>query len=187
MSYYQKVEWTVTPKSAPKVIRNCPKCSEKTHYINSTKFRVNANGKNIDVWLIYNCNKCKSKWNMTIHERTNPKDIDPDQYDRYIRNDKELAHQIGFDPVFHKRNHSELVYDSVEFDVSVNEIDANEITLNSQEITIRCPLNINLRLDKLLADHLNISRSKLSKTLSEVIPLKKKICDGMTFVLPSNY
>lgn len=187
MSYYQKVEWTVTPKSTPKVIRNCPKCGEKTHYINSTKFRVNANGKNIDVWLIYNCNKCKSKWNMTIHERTNPKDIDPDQYDRYIRNDKELAHQIGFDPVFHKRNHSELIYDSVEFDVSVRKIDENHINHNTQEVTIRCPLSINLRLDKLLAEYMSISRSKLSKSLSEDLPLKKKIKDGMTFIIPCDH
>ncbi len=187
MSCYQKVEWTITPKSAPKVIRSCPKCGEKTHYINSTKFRVNANGKNIDVWLIYNCSKCKSKWNMTIHERTNSKDIDPEKYQCYIKNDKDLAHQIGFDPVFHKRNHSELVYDSMEFDIFVSKAECNDTARHLQEITIRCPLSLNLRLDKLLADHMRISRSKLLKTLSEDLPLKKKIKDGMIFLLPSDY
>lgn len=186
MSYYQKVEWTVTPKSAPKVIRNCPKCGEKTHYINSTKFRVNANGKNIDVWLIYNCDKCKSKWNMTIHERVSPKDIDPEKFNCYIKNDKDLAHQIGFDPVFHKINNSELVYEYMEFDVFVSKVEGHDTTQNSQEITIRCPLSLNLRLDKLLADHMRMSRSKLSKSLSEDFPLKKRIKDGMTFILPGD-
>lgn len=183
MSYYQKIEWTVTPKSEPKVIRNCPKCGEKTHYINSTKFRVNANGKNLDVWLIYNCSKCKSKWNMTIHERINPKDIDPEKYDLYIKNDKVLSHQIGLDPVMHKKNNSELVYDSNEYDISVKTTE-EIVQYQPQEITIRCPISLNLRLDKLLADYIGVSRSKLSKVISEDISLKKKIKDGMTFILP---
>jgi hypothetical protein len=187
MSYYQKVEWTITPKSAPKVFRNCPKCGEKTHYVNSTKFRVNANGKNLDIWLIYNCSKCKSKWNMPIHERINPKDIDPERFDCYIKNDKDLANHIGTDPVIHKRNNSELVYDSMEFNVMVSKLQDKDYAEQSQEITIRCPLSLNLRLDKLLADHIGISRSKISKTLSEHLPLKNKIKDGMTFILPGDY
>jgi hypothetical protein len=186
MSYYQKVEWTITPKSVPKVFRNCPKCGEKTHYVNSTKFRVNANGKNLDVWLIYNCSKCKSKWNMPIHERVNPKEIDPKRYDCYIKNDKDLAHHIGFDPDIHRRNNSELVYESMEFDVLVSKVEHKDYTEHSQEITIRCPLSLNLRLDKLLADQTGISRSNLSKTLSDHLPLKKRIKDGMTFILPGD-
>lgn len=185
MSYYQKVEWTIIPKSAPKVIRNCPKCGEKTHYINSNKFRVNANGKILDVWLIFNCIKCKSKWNMPIHERVNPKDIDPEKYDRYIKNDKELSHQIGSDPAFHQKNKSDLDYDSIEFELLVIKSDDSFVVDQSQEITIRCPLSLSLRLDKFLADQLGVSRSKLSKVLSEDVPLKKKIKDGMTFILPS--
>ncbi|WP_084023929.1 DUF1062 domain-containing protein [Clostridium taeniosporum] len=46
-------------------VRHQPnKCNEKIHYINSGKFRVNANKNNIDIWLIYQCEKCKSTWNF---------------------------------------------------------------------------------------------------------------------------
>lgn len=187
MSCYQKVEWTIKPKSEPKVIRNCPKCGEKSHYINSNKFRVNANGRNLDVWLIYNCSKCKSKWNLSIHERINPKGIDPEKYERYIKNDKELSQHIGSDPAIHKKNNSELFFDSTEFDImeskSINDLPTGHL----KEITIRCPSSLNLRLDKLLADYMGISRSKLSKTLSDDLPLKKKVKDGMIFIIPYNY
>ncbi|HAH17569.1 MAG TPA: hypothetical protein DCL29_00905 [Eubacterium sp.] len=28
-------------------------------FVNSKRFRVNANGNSVDVWLIYRCKKCK--------------------------------------------------------------------------------------------------------------------------------
>ena len=65
MNYLRKIEWTIIPDTTPQVRRNCPKCGEKAHFINSEKFRVNANGSHIDIWLIYQCNQCKSTWNMT--------------------------------------------------------------------------------------------------------------------------
>ena len=35
-------------------------------FFNSGKFRVNANGNRIDIWLIYWCKKCKHSWNLSI-------------------------------------------------------------------------------------------------------------------------
>lgn len=64
------------------VRRNCPKCNEKVLYINSERFRVNANKNSIDIWLIYQCEKCKSTWNMTIYERIKPYDIDKYEYEK---------------------------------------------------------------------------------------------------------
>lgn len=66
MSYIKKYLWELVPKNIPAVRRKCPKCGEKTNYISTGKFRVNANKNNIDVWLIYQCEKCKTSWNMDI-------------------------------------------------------------------------------------------------------------------------
>lgn len=49
---YRK-RWIVTPQRLPAVIRRCPKCGQKTEFENSGRFRVNANGRLLDVWLIY--------------------------------------------------------------------------------------------------------------------------------------
>jgi hypothetical protein len=49
----------VIPQGTPKVVKNCPKCGGGSHFINTKKFRVNANKKYLDIWLIYQCEKCK--------------------------------------------------------------------------------------------------------------------------------
>ena len=48
----RKERWRITPEAVPTVRRNCSKCKEKREFINSMKFRVNANGKNVDVWTV---------------------------------------------------------------------------------------------------------------------------------------
>ena len=42
-----------------RVYHRCGGCGKKREFVNSGKFRVNANGKNVDVWLIYRCSKCR--------------------------------------------------------------------------------------------------------------------------------
>ena len=42
-----------------RVFHRCGGCGKKQEFLNSGKFRVNANGNKVDVWLIYRCKKCK--------------------------------------------------------------------------------------------------------------------------------
>ncbi|MGT2464890.1 hypothetical protein ACVOMV_04880 [Mesorhizobium atlanticum] len=48
-----RVHWTIAPAIAPRPLINCNRCGDIKPYRCSKKFRVNANGKRIDVWLIY--------------------------------------------------------------------------------------------------------------------------------------
>ena len=68
MSCLKKVGWYIAPITLPSVNKNCPKCGHNARFVNTEKFRVNANKNRLDVWLIYQCNHCKSTWNMTIYE-----------------------------------------------------------------------------------------------------------------------
>ena len=61
---------------------------------------MNANGKQVDIWLIYRCKKCKHSWNLTIYERRRPSKIDPDEYELFIENDEALALKYGNDMNF---------------------------------------------------------------------------------------
>ncbi len=65
------------------VYRRCGGCGKKQEFVNSGKFRVNANGKNVDVWLIFRCKKCKHSWNMTIYERTRPGKIPRELFEAF--------------------------------------------------------------------------------------------------------
>jgi hypothetical protein len=187
MSYLRKVEWEIVPYNKPEVRRNCPKCGEKTHYVNTEKFRVNANKNHIDIWLIYQCNKCKSTWNLTIYERINPEYICHDKYQRFLDNDKELALSYGFDISIHNKNKSELILDSVDYHITSKELLEFSKEENEFEVKLICKYPIQLRVDKLLSEQFNISRSQIkslcqkgtiynveSKNLS-----KAKAYDGM--------
>ncbi|MED1874141.1 DUF1062 domain-containing protein [Brevibacillus borstelensis] len=41
--------------SPPPAIKYCKKCGKKTEYVCSGLFRVNAQCKYLDIWLIYKC------------------------------------------------------------------------------------------------------------------------------------
>ena len=76
--------------------------------MNSGKFRVNASGKSVDVWLVYRCKKCKHSWNLTIYERTKPGKIPTELWEAFLDNDGETAMAYGRDIDFLKRNSAEF-------------------------------------------------------------------------------
>ena len=91
-----------------KIFHRCGGCGKKKQFINTGKFRVNANGSRVDVWLIYQCERCKHSWNLTIYERKRPSQIDPEEYELFLENDTELACKYGNDRGFLKRNRAEF-------------------------------------------------------------------------------
>ena len=91
-----------------RVFHRCGGCGKKQEFVNSGKFRVNANGKRVDVWLIYQCKKCKHSWNLTIYERTNPGRIPPYLFEMFLENDYDTAMAYGRNTDFLKRNNAEL-------------------------------------------------------------------------------
>ncbi|SHJ95055.1 hypothetical protein SAMN02745163_02907 [Clostridium cavendishii DSM 21758] len=161
MSYLKKYRWELVPENLPKVKRNCPKCNEKAHYISSEKFRINANKNNLDVWLIYQCEKCKSTWNMTIYERIKPQDINKDEYERFLSNDKELAKEYAYNLDLYSRNKAELILEGISYKLIENKLESYYINANELVVEIVCKYPIEIRVDKFLSDNLGISRSKI--------------------------
>jgi len=161
MSYLKKYQWELVPENLPKVKRNCPKCNEKSHYISSEKFRVNANKNNLDIWLIYQCEKCKSTWNMTIYERIKPNDISKYEYEKFLSNDKELAREYAFNLSVYNKNKAEVILEEVNYKLIERKLEAYYIKENELVIEIICKYPIEMRMDKLLSDKLGLSRSKI--------------------------
>jgi hypothetical protein len=161
MSCLNKYQWELVPENLPIVKRSCPKCNEKTNFINSEKFRINANKNNIDVWLIFKCEKCKSTWNMTIHERIKPCNISKQEYDKFLSNDRELAREYAFNSSIYSKNKAEVILENINYRLVQRELEAYYIKENELVIELECKYPIELRVDKLLSDILAISRSKI--------------------------
>ncbi len=159
MSYVKKTQWSIEPDDSFKVIRNCSKCGSKTNYVNTNNFRVNANGNNIDVWLIYQCEKCKNTWNLEIYKRIKPSKLSQSEYQKFLDNDRALAFKYGTEKEFFKANKATIHEESMKFQ-AIN-IDGHTVVERGQILVIRNPYGLKFRLDKVLSEIMGKSRSDI--------------------------
>lgn len=74
-----------------RVIHKCARCGRKMIFVNTRRFRVNANKNKLDVWLTYQCKKCRHTLNIPIYERVAPQKIPRELYEGFLANDEKLA------------------------------------------------------------------------------------------------
>lgn len=84
------------------VIHRCGGCGKKMRFVCAGKFRVNANGRRLDVWLIYRCEKCGHTLNIPLCERAAPGKIPGGLYKKFLENDRELAESYAQNRGFFK-------------------------------------------------------------------------------------
>ncbi len=156
----KNVIWNVEAASPPPVLRYCRKCGEKTAFCSSGQFRVNAQRKSLDVWLIYKCSVCGTTWNAEILSRVSPQALPAQMLDGFHRNDRTLAAQYAMDPVFLRRNGVQAGASDLTVlgDVFAPE---EEVTL---EIHNRCPLP--LTVAAVVRKKLRLSRNAYSALLA---------------------
>ncbi|KNY28728.1 DUF1062 domain-containing protein [Pseudobacteroides cellulosolvens] len=150
--------------SPPPAIKYCKKCGKKAEHICSELFRVNAQRKYLDIWLIYKCSDCDSTWNMTIYSRVNPKSISPEILDGFHNNNGELVRKYAMDTVLIRRNGAEvglpkyeILGPAIDFTIPV-------------ELHIKSPYPSQLKVSALLREILNLSKDALEQMMvSETI------------------
>ncbi len=181
MSYSRKFEYEILPTEAYSVIRHCPICGIKSTYRSSNNFRVNANGNLLDVWLIYQCKKCKHTYNLTIHERLRKEALPSHYYKRLMENDHELGMEYGMDLAVFSRNKVEIDKSSIQYQIV--RLDLQDPTALDGQIRyrpgdlikIRNPYKLQIRTDKIISEILHISRKqeKLLENSGAIILLKE--------------
>ena len=158
--------WRVATTEAPLVVKDCAKCSVRSRFVCSEKFRVNAQQRSIDVWLIYRCTACDSTWNCRLIRRAAPTAIDPDLYAKFLSNDRDAAMRYAFDLALLKRNGVTAEYRG-EVVLEGPELAPSAFASGTARVLVSCELAGRWRLDRLLAVKLGISRSRLEKLFDE--------------------
>lgn len=102
------ITWDIQFCNLPNVLRYCKKCGKKSEYICSREFRVNAQQKMLDIWLIYKCAHCNTTWNSTIYSRVSPQNLGATLLEQFHSNDKNLATQYARDISLLQRNGVEI-------------------------------------------------------------------------------
>ena len=153
--------WYARPEGLAKVIKYCGHCGRKTAFYCSQNFRVNAQKKTLDVWLIYKCEACDATWNMEILSRINPCAIEASMYEGFMKNDSELAKRFASDASILVKNRAEADFDALPFIVD------GEIPRGGEEALIELTCDFGVRLDKLIAQKLSLSRSAVKKLMEK--------------------
>ncbi len=155
-----RVQWTIIPRIAPEPWIVCSGCGGLRPFQSSGKIRLNANGKKLDAWLVYKCSGCDKTWNQTIFERRNVRDINPPTLNALHSNDPEWIRTQAFD-IDALRREAHRIDEFGDVDVYKIVLSREGDAWTTLEIELAVPLPAGLRLDRLLATELRISRSRL--------------------------
>jgi hypothetical protein len=154
------VNWDIRYLSPPPAIKYCKKCYKKTEHVCSGLFRVNAQRKYLDIWLIYQCSNCDSTWNMTIYSRINPKSIAPDILEGFHSNNEELVKKYAMDTELIRKNGAEvglpnykILGPTIDFTIPI-------------ELHIKSHHPFRLKVSALLREKLNLSQNAFEQMIT---------------------
>ncbi|MFG2947068.1 DUF1062 domain-containing protein [Streptomyces adustus] len=176
--------WVVKPVRIPLIRRRCHVCASDT-FRTSGKFRVNANHKLIDVWLLALCTSCGETTKLTIMERMNVRSVRPELLDRLHDNDPSLAAELLQDPAVRRRNHVALDWDDAwRLDTGGSDHLDREVI----DVSVRFAARIPVRPVRLIAEGCGLSRSEVEKLITDgklvsAVRLSGKLSGDFTFTL----
>ncbi|MDR3025103.1 DUF1062 domain-containing protein [Chryseobacterium sp.] len=174
--------WEVKAKNTPLLKKKCNHCNSDRFYC-SDKFRLNAQKKNIDIWLIYRCVKCSNTYNMTVFSRIRTESVSKEFFNKFSENNTEIAWEYAFSQEIRRKNNVEADMESVEYEILYNNILVEDlIKMNSETISfqIQCSFDFNVRISTVIRTCLGLSSSKLNLLLDSGTvyfnekPLQKK-------------
>ncbi len=157
----EKITWEVQLLSLPPALKYCKKCGKKTTYTCSEQFRINAQKKSLDIWLIYKCSHCNDTWNAAVYSRISPKSLNMEILDGFHRNDRMLVERYATDAGFLQRNGAEVGLP--EYLVVGDSFSPEE----GVELTIKCSCFMPVKVSSLIRDKLHISRKEYERMVME--------------------
>jgi len=176
--------WVVMPTCLPTVLRRCHACASERFRANG-KFRVNANHKLLDVWLLVLCTACGDTAKLTVLERMNVRSVQPELLDRMHDNDPGLAAELLQDPVVRRRNRIALDWDNAwRLDTGGSDHLDREVI----DVSVRFAARIPVRPVRLIAEGCGLSRAEVERLITEgklvsAVRLNGKLSGDFTFTL----
>jgi len=161
------VIWSIGALELPRVLRRCPRCDVVRPFVSSGCFRVNAQKRRLDVWLVHRCSVCDETWNAPIAERVTPESLGA-ELERYHRNDETLARRLAFA--------------APGADCAVAYV-VERPPLATGIVRVRLVDPVAVRLDRLLAGELGVSRVEIARwaeigALGDHDP-RRRVTDGL--------
>ncbi|MFB4310316.1 DUF1062 domain-containing protein [Actinomadura sp. GTD37] len=176
--------WVVRRTGLPLLSLRCADCRSESAAAGAGRFRVNANGKRLDVWLLVRCTSCDRTAKLTVHERAPVASLDPADLNGYRANDPELVASTLLDPLLARRDRFTLDW------TGAWRLDAPPVPLDERwpvrvEVVFADPVPV--RPERLIAQGLGLSRNEVRRRIKCDVPPRRRTSAGFAFtVMPGD-
>src|SRR5258706_7242390 len=92
----RKALWVVRELGLPAIVKACVSCRSTRHHPTG-KYRVNANGKFLDVWMLICCELCGRTSKIPIHERIRVQALKSEPLLMFENNDPAMVRDLAMD------------------------------------------------------------------------------------------
>ncbi|MFI5834207.1 DUF1062 domain-containing protein [Micromonospora sp. NPDC051300] len=174
--------WVVHRTRLPLLSWRCVDCPSESATTGDGRFRVNANGKLLDVWLLVRCVRCDRTSKLTVYERTPVGSFDPAELHGYHVNDNRLVARTLLDPALARRNRFALDWTDA-WRLDPTPVPLGEAWPVRVEVVLRDPIPV--RPDRLVARGLGLSRSEVGRRVKCDVPMRRSRTAGFAFTLMS--
>ncbi|WP_243716091.1 DUF1062 domain-containing protein [Actinomadura darangshiensis] len=175
--------WVVRRTRLPLLSLRCADCRSESATTGDGRFRVNANGKLLDVWLLVRCTSCDRTGKLSVHERAPVRSLDPAELRGYRDNDPELVASRLLDPLLARRNRFTLDWTGA-WRLDTPPEWHGEPWPVQVEVAFADPVPV--RPERLIAQGLGLSRTEALRRIKCGIPLRRPTSTGFTFtVMPA--
>ncbi|MET8907670.1 DUF1062 domain-containing protein [Micromonospora sp. NPDC004551] len=172
--------WVVRRTRLPLLSLSCVDCRSGSATTGEGRFRVNANGKLLDVWLLVRCVSCDRTSKLPVHERASVRSIDPGELHGYHVNDPELVAARLLDPLLARRNHFTLDWTGAwRLDTPTERLDRPW----PLQVAVAFADPVPVRPDRLIAQGLGLSRNEVLRRIKCDISLRRATSTGFTFTV----
>ncbi|MCU0829519.1 MAG: DUF1062 domain-containing protein [Tabrizicola sp.] len=148
--------WHIEPLCPPEPWHPCAHCGTPRAFRPTGKVRLNANGRRLDAWLIYNCTRCAATWNLPLVDRVPVAAIAPADLQAMTHSDPYWVRRHLFDLASLKRHATRIDQPS---GVRARCTPALPLDWSDLSVTLCVPHPVGDRLDRCLSGFLGLSRS----------------------------
>jgi hypothetical protein len=151
--------WVVRELGLPAIVKACVSCRSTRHHPTG-KFRVNANGKLLDVWMLIGCELCGRTSKISIHERIYVQALGRGRLGMFQDNDPAMVRDLVMDPALAGQAACQLDWSGTwELDAGLPSCEPGREDPVPLTVIIRFELPVPIRVEKLLSTGFGLSRS----------------------------
>lgn len=172
--------WVVRRTRLPLLSLRCVDCRSESATAGEGRFRVNANGSLLDVWLLVSCVSCDRTSKLTVRERAPVRSLDPAELGGYQANDPRLVASRLLDPLLARRNHFTLDWTGA-WRLDAPPAGPGESWPLQVEVGFEDPVPV--RPDRLIAQGLGLTRGEVPRLVKCAVPLHRPTSSGFAFTV----